>query len=60
MRRIKGIWRERLYFPMDSLPCTAFLVSLSKTISMNGTSCKGNLTDLRRELHLSLAKGNPK
>jgi hypothetical protein len=21
---------------------------------------KGNLTDLRRELHLSLAKGNPK
>jgi hypothetical protein len=24
------------------------------------THCKGNLTDLRRELHLSLAKGNPK
>jgi hypothetical protein len=23
-------------------------------------NCKGNLTDLRRELHLSLAKGNPK
>jgi hypothetical protein len=23
-------------------------------------SCKGNLTDLRRILHLSLAKGNPK
>jgi hypothetical protein len=22
--------------------------------------CKGNLTDLRRILHLSLAKGNPK
>jgi hypothetical protein len=22
--------------------------------------CKGNLTDLRRGLHLSLAKGNPK
>jgi hypothetical protein len=22
--------------------------------------CKGNLTDSRRELHLSLAKGNPK
>jgi hypothetical protein len=22
--------------------------------------CKGNLTDLRRELHSSLAKGNPK
>jgi hypothetical protein len=25
-----------------------------------GRHCKGNLTDLRRELHLSLAKGNPK
>jgi hypothetical protein len=24
------------------------------------TFCKGNLTDLRRILHLSLAKGNPK
>jgi hypothetical protein len=24
------------------------------------TCCKGNLTDLRRILHLSLAKGNPK
>jgi hypothetical protein len=22
--------------------------------------CKGNLTNLRRELHLNLAKGNPK
>jgi hypothetical protein len=30
--------RERLYFPMDSLPCTAFLVGLSKTVLMNGTS----------------------
>jgi hypothetical protein len=28
--------------------------------SMTWTKCKGNLTDLRRELHLSLAKGNPK
>jgi hypothetical protein len=25
-----------------------------------GLWCKGNLTDLRRILHLSLAKGNPK
>jgi hypothetical protein len=25
-----------------------------------GLLCKGNLTDLRRILHLSLAKGNPK
>jgi hypothetical protein len=26
----------------------------------NTLDCKGNLTNLRRELHLSLAKGNPK
>jgi hypothetical protein len=26
----------------------------------NEATCKGNLTNLRRELHLSLAKGNPK
>jgi hypothetical protein len=26
----------------------------------SGGNCKGNLTDLRRILHLSLAKGNPK
>jgi hypothetical protein len=26
----------------------------------NVPPCKGNLTNLRRELHLSLAKGNPK
>jgi hypothetical protein len=29
-------------------------------LSWEGRSCKGNLTDLRRILHLSLAKGNPK
>jgi hypothetical protein len=27
---------------------------------MQRFACKGNLTNLRRELHLSLAKGNPK
>jgi hypothetical protein len=27
---------------------------------ITGGNCKGNLTDLRRILHLSLAKGNPK
>jgi hypothetical protein len=27
---------------------------------LKGENCKGNLTDLRRELYLSLAKGNPK
>jgi hypothetical protein len=30
-------------------------ISLSEVLA-----CKGNLTDLRRKLHLSLAKGNPK
>jgi hypothetical protein len=29
-------------------------------IYCDNQGCKGNLTDLRRELHLSLAKGNPK
>jgi hypothetical protein len=38
MRSVKGIRRERLYFPMYSLPYAAFLVSLSKTISTKGTS----------------------
>jgi hypothetical protein len=28
--------------------------------STTSACCKGNLTNLRRELHLSLAKGNPK
>jgi hypothetical protein len=30
------------------------------TEDFNAHDCKGNLTDLRRILHLSLAKGNPK
>jgi hypothetical protein len=38
MRSVKGIWRGRLYFPMDSLLHAAFLVSLSKTVLMNGIS----------------------
>jgi hypothetical protein len=32
---------------------------LDITVQQDGF-CKGNLTNLRRELHLSLAKGNPK
>jgi hypothetical protein len=35
-------------------------VSWLTTSIADGRSCKGNLTDLRRELHSSLAKGNPK
>jgi hypothetical protein len=31
-----------------------------KLFSDSTADCKGNLTDLRRGLHLSLAKGNPK
>jgi hypothetical protein len=34
-----------------------FIVELPES---HGYDCKGNLTNLRRELHLSLAKGNPK
>jgi hypothetical protein len=35
--------------------------SLREIVTDNGSAfCKGNLTDLRRILHLSLAKGNPK
>jgi hypothetical protein len=34
-----------------------FIVDLPES---HGYDCKGNLTNLRRELHLSLAKVNPK
>jgi hypothetical protein len=35
--------------------------NLAKTIyEIYRRSCKSNLTNLRRELYLSLAKGNPK
>jgi hypothetical protein len=44
---------ERGSEEMDRCP----LIASSKKASI---SCKGNLTNLRRELHLSLAKGNPK
>jgi hypothetical protein len=35
-------------------------VSNFDEMQWQGPDCKGNLTDLRRILHLSLAKGNPK
>jgi hypothetical protein len=34
--------------------------TLSSPPALILAACKGNLTDLRRILHLSLAKGNPK
>jgi hypothetical protein len=37
-KSVKGIRRERLYFPMDNIPHAAFPVSLSKTVSTNGIS----------------------
>jgi hypothetical protein len=43
----------------SSCPVSCTFCSLNRTSSMC-TSCKGNLTNLRRELHLSLAEGNPK
>jgi hypothetical protein len=44
---------------MDRCPLT--LPPLQKcSVMMHKDRCKGNLTDLRRQLHSSLAKGNPK
>jgi hypothetical protein len=34
--------------------------TLHSYASNRSNACKGNLTNLRRELHLSLTKGNPK
>jgi hypothetical protein len=43
--------------PLASLP---LVTTPLKTLHPSRVNCKGNLTDLRRILHLSLAKGNPK
>jgi hypothetical protein len=42
------------------LLCMEILMDFPAVIAVVVTLCKGNLTDLRRILHLSLAKGNPK
>jgi hypothetical protein len=52
-------------WPDLSLPSSGgVLVTMTTTIGEDeehsACRCKGNLTDLRRILHLSLAKGNPK
>jgi hypothetical protein len=39
---------------------TPSVLGLSRLLLSLHYLCKGNLTDLRRILHLSLAKGNPK
>jgi hypothetical protein len=44
--------------PLTSPVLYAFDIAHNQSVVV--TSCKGNLTDLRRILHLSLAKGNPK
>jgi hypothetical protein len=36
------------------------VIGYGMILKMIRDKCKGNLTNLRRELHLSLAKGNPK
>jgi hypothetical protein len=41
------------YYRQNPIPAAAAAVAIP-------LACKGNLTDLRRGLHLSLAKGNPK
>jgi hypothetical protein len=46
---------------VDSITKHVYFIPTHTTITAEGTArCKGNLTDLRRILHLSLAKGNPK
>jgi hypothetical protein len=37
-RSVKGIWRERLFFPMDSIPREAYPVGSSRTVLTNGIS----------------------
>jgi hypothetical protein len=46
-----------------NVPCKISTITLYLQIHIIWSpayDCKGNLTDLRRILHLSLAKGNPK
>jgi hypothetical protein len=60
---IEAVWESGV---KDALaqPIIDHLVKLSqelRKVSLTHVAyCKGNLTDLRRILHLSLAKGNPK
>jgi hypothetical protein len=42
------------------LGCMEDDAKVKKAVDKVQEYCKGNLTDLRRILHLSLAKGNPK
>jgi hypothetical protein len=45
--------------PKNAIACKLVYIFFPSFLS-SSTDCKGNLTDLRRILHLSLAKGNPK
>jgi hypothetical protein len=55
-------FRQWTYYPKALRPwqLTKYGLQVIKMGIMVTSRCKGNLTDLRRELHLSLAKGNPK
>jgi hypothetical protein len=44
----------------DAIMCVVDSLTKHAHFIPTHTTCKGNLTDLRRKLHLSLAKGNPK
>jgi hypothetical protein len=50
---------DRVFMMMVHLVDPHHFVHASRTVSRR-LACKSNLTDLRRILHLSLAKGNPK
>jgi hypothetical protein len=39
---------------------TILTIAAYRDWEIHQVDCKGNLTNLRRELHLGLAKGNPK
>jgi hypothetical protein len=57
---------QRVSWSMETM--SSVLITMAAgggALKVGGTAktagmCKGNLTNLRRELHLSLAKGNPK
>jgi hypothetical protein len=56
-----------MYFGLTNSPATfqtmmneIFQDLITEGVVSMYLDCKGNLTDLRRILHLSLAKGNPK
>jgi hypothetical protein len=57
--KVSRIWDITLHGTMAP-PAVTWKASYGRLGTGRLGTCKGNLTDLRRILHLSLAKGNPK